>query len=70
MVVGIDFSKSNEWTGEKSYQRGLHDGKCGETPYGKALRIVSTTVCRLKRTTSIPCTALDAFMLRTSLFFL
>ena len=46
MVVGIDFSKSNEWTGEKTYQRGLYDSKCGETPYGKALRIMSTIVSR------------------------
>ncbi|ESU45162.1 Phospholipid-binding Copine Family Protein [Giardia duodenalis] len=46
MVVGIDFSKSNEWTGEKTYQRGLHDSKCGETPYAKALRIMSSIVSR------------------------
>ena len=46
MVVGIDFSKSNEWTGEKSYQRGLHDTRGGETPYGKALRIMSSIVSR------------------------
>ena len=43
-IVGIDFSKSNERTGEKTYQRGLHDSKCGETPYGKALRIMSRIV--------------------------
>ena len=46
MAVGIDFSKSNEWTGEKSYQRGLHDTRGGETPYGKALRIMSSIVSR------------------------
>ena len=44
MVVGIDFSKSNEWTGEKSYQRGLHDTRGGETPYAKALRIMSRII--------------------------
>ncbi len=44
MVVGIDFSKSNEWTGEKSYHKALHDTRGGETPYGKALRIMSRIV--------------------------
>ncbi|TNJ26215.1 Copine I [Giardia muris] len=44
MVVGIDFSKSNEWTGEKSYGRGLHDLGVKETPYEKALRIMSRIV--------------------------
>ena len=46
MAVGIDFSKSNEWTGKKSYQRGLHDTRGGETPYGKALRLMSSIVSR------------------------
>lgn len=44
MIVGIDFSKSNEWTGEKSYHRSLHDISHGETPYVRALRIMSRVV--------------------------
>lgn len=46
MVVGIDFSKSNEWTGEKSYRRSLHDIRGGETPYAKAMRIMSRVISR------------------------
>lgn len=44
MIVGIDFSKSNEWTGEKSYHHSLHDTSHGETPYVRALRIMSKVV--------------------------
>lgn len=44
MIVGIDFSKSNEWTGEKSYHCSLHDASRGETPYIRALRIMSHIV--------------------------
>ncbi|EFO65522.1 Copine I [Giardia lamblia P15] len=44
MIVGIDFSKSNEWTGEKSYHCSLHDVSHGETPYIRALRIMSQIV--------------------------
>ena len=46
MVVGIDFSKSSGWTGEKSYHKALHDTRGGETPYGKALCIMSSVVSR------------------------
>lgn len=39
LMLGIDFSKSNTWTGEKSYRRGLHDTSV-VTPYEKAMRIL------------------------------
>lgn len=40
MVVGIDFSRSNTWTGEHSYGRSLHDTSV-ETPYERCLRIIA-----------------------------
>eukprot|EP00768_Dysnectes_brevis_P000404 gnl/Dysnectes_brevis/1089_a1219_3421.p1 GENE.gnl/Dysnectes_brevis/1089_a1219_3421~~gnl/Dysnectes_brevis/1089_a1219_3421.p1 ORF type:complete len:269 (+),score=86.76 gnl/Dysnectes_brevis/1089_a1219_3421:90-896(+) len=38
IIVGIDVSKSNSWTGEKSYGYGLHD-LSRETPYERVLRL-------------------------------
>lgn len=45
MVVGFDFSKSNEWTGSKSYGRSLHDLSF-ENPYMKACRLLSYVVSK------------------------
>ncbi|TNJ28051.1 Phospholipid-binding Copine Family Protein [Giardia muris] len=44
MIVGIDYSKSNEWTGERSYGHKLHDLSVSETPYEKVIRIMSLVV--------------------------
>lgn len=41
MIIGIDFSKSNTWTGERSYQRSLHDTSQA-TPYEKVMRIMDS----------------------------
>ena len=45
MVVGFDFSRSNEWTGNKSYGRSLHDLSF-ENPYMKACRLLSYVVSK------------------------
>ena len=40
MVVGLDFSSSNNWNGRNSYGRSLHDTSV-ETPYERCLRIIN-----------------------------
>ncbi|GIQ83181.1 hypothetical protein KIPB_004458, partial [Kipferlia bialata] len=40
LVVGIDMSASNSWTGKKSYGRSLHDWTPGSTPYEDAITLV------------------------------
>ena len=45
LVFALDFSKSNEWTGEKCYRRSLHDLNF-ENPYMKILRIFSLVANR------------------------
>ena len=45
LIVGVDFTKSNEWTGKQSNGgRSLHDGSSNSTPYSRALSAVATTL--------------------------
>ncbi|KAL3820855.1 hypothetical protein ACJIZ3_006760 [Penstemon smallii] len=56
LIVGIDFTKSNEWTGKESF-----DGKClhhiGENsnPYEHAISIIGRTLSSFDEDNLIPC---------------
>lgn len=56
LIVGIDFTKSNEWTGRVSFNRRcLHD--IGETPnpYEQAISIIGRTLSAFDEDNLIPC---------------
>ncbi|CAI0454746.1 unnamed protein product [Linum tenue] len=56
LIVGIDFTKSNEWTGAKSYNRkSLHH--IGDTlnPYEQAISIIGKTLAAFDEDNLIPC---------------
>ncbi|KAI3474937.1 hypothetical protein Pfo_030248 [Paulownia fortunei] len=45
LIVGIDFTKSNEWTGKRSYNgRSLHHIGSGLNPYEQAISIIGKTL--------------------------
>ncbi|XP_023544775.1 E3 ubiquitin-protein ligase RGLG5-like [Cucurbita pepo subsp. pepo] len=57
LIVGIDFTKSNEWTGKKSFMgRNLHDldGAC-LNPYEQAISIIGKTLEKFDDDNIIPC---------------
>ncbi|KAI4298847.1 hypothetical protein L6164_032362 [Bauhinia variegata] len=56
LIVGIDFTKSNEWTGARSFNnRSLHF--LGETlnPYEQAISIIGRTLSEFDEDNLIPC---------------
>ncbi|XP_062105599.1 E3 ubiquitin-protein ligase RGLG2-like [Humulus lupulus] len=56
LIVGIDFTKSNEWTGAKSFNRkSLHH--IGDTlnPYEQAISIIGKTLAAFDEDNLIPC---------------
>lgn len=56
LIVGIDFTKSNEWTGARSFNRkSLHH--IGETlnPYEQAISIIGKTLAAFDEDNLIPC---------------
>ncbi|KAK4603486.1 hypothetical protein RGQ29_012132 [Quercus rubra] len=56
LIVGIDFTKSNEWTGAKSYQkRSLHHIGGGLNPYEQAISIIGKTLSAFDEDNLIPC---------------
>uniref|UniRef100_A0A7N0T9Y7 RING-type domain-containing protein n=1 Tax=Kalanchoe fedtschenkoi TaxID=63787 RepID=A0A7N0T9Y7_KALFE len=56
MIVGIDFTKSNEWTGAKSFnRRSLHDISNGQNPYEQAISIIGKTLSAFDEDNLIPC---------------
>ncbi|XP_068474372.1 E3 ubiquitin-protein ligase RGLG5-like isoform X1 [Phaseolus vulgaris] len=56
LIVGIDFTKSNEWTGKRSFNRkSLHDiGSC-QNPYEHAISIIGKTLSAFDEDNLIPC---------------
>ncbi|GKE11364.1 E3 ubiquitin protein ligase RGLG2-like protein, partial [Tanacetum coccineum] len=45
LIVGIDFTKSNEWTGSRSFnRRSLHHIGDGLNPYEQAITIIGKTL--------------------------
>ena len=56
LIVGIDFTKSNEWTGKNSYNRRcLHDIGRTPNPYEQAISIIGRTLSDFDEDNLIPC---------------
>nr|AFN89139.1 RING-type ubiquitin ligase [Mesembryanthemum crystallinum] len=56
LIVGIDFTKSNEWTGAKSFNRkSLHHIGDGLNPYQQAIAIIGKTLAAFDDDNLIPC---------------
>ncbi|WOL19437.1 E3 ubiquitin-protein ligase [Canna indica] len=63
LIVGIDFTKSNEWTGKVSFNRQcLHDMDHSPNPYEEAISIIGRTLSTFDEDNLIPCFGFgDAF---------
>ncbi|XP_065874426.1 E3 ubiquitin-protein ligase RGLG2-like isoform X2 [Euphorbia lathyris] len=56
LIVGIDFTKSNEWTGARSYsRRSLHHIGDDPNPYEQAISIIGKTLSSFDEDNLIPC---------------
>ncbi|WVZ21577.1 hypothetical protein V8G54_008899 [Vigna mungo] len=56
LIVGIDFTKSNEWTGARSFQRRcLHYIGHEQNPYEQAISIIGKTLSSFDEDNLIPC---------------
>ncbi|KAK3123761.1 hypothetical protein QOZ80_8AG0635600 [Eleusine coracana subsp. coracana] len=56
LIVGIDFTKSNEWTGKRSFNnKSLHAMGDTPNPYEQAISIVGRTLARFDEDNLIPC---------------
>lgn len=56
LIVGIDFTKSNEWTGARSFhRRSLHHIGDGRNPYEQAISIIGQTLSAFDEDNLIPC---------------
>ncbi|XP_048429889.1 E3 ubiquitin-protein ligase RGLG4-like isoform X2 [Pyrus x bretschneideri] len=56
LIVGIDFTKSNEWTGKVSFRnRSLHAIGDEPNPYEKAISIIGKTLAPFDEDNLIPC---------------
>eukprot|EP01018_Ginkgo_biloba_P009065 Gb_21536 [translate_table: standard] len=56
MIVGIDFTKSNEWTGRHSFNgRSLHEIGGIPNPYEQAISIIGRTLSPFDEDNLIPC---------------
>ncbi|CBI16816.3 hypothetical protein VitviT2T_000594 [Vitis vinifera] len=56
LIVGIDFTKSNEWTGSRSFNRkSLHHIGRGQNPYEQAISIIGKTLSAFDEDNLIPC---------------
>ncbi|KAK1350627.1 hypothetical protein POM88_054662 [Heracleum sosnowskyi] len=56
LIVGIDFTKSNEWTGARSYQRrSLHHLGDSLNPYEQAISTIGRTLSAFDEDNLIPC---------------
>ncbi|XP_047958182.1 E3 ubiquitin-protein ligase RGLG5 [Salvia hispanica] len=56
LIVGIDFTKSNEWTGARSFNRkSLHTIGSGPNPYEQAISIIGKTLSAFDDDNLIPC---------------
>lgn len=56
LIVGIDFTKSNEWTGKVSFNnRSLHAIGSTPNPYEKAISIIGKTLAPFDEDNLIPC---------------
>ncbi|XP_027347427.1 E3 ubiquitin-protein ligase RGLG2-like [Abrus precatorius] len=56
LIVGVDFTKSNEWTGKNSFnRRSLHHIGSGLNPYEQAISIIGKTLAAFDEDNMIPC---------------
>ncbi|GMH06801.1 hypothetical protein Nepgr_008641 [Nepenthes gracilis] len=56
LIVGIDFTKSNEWTGARSFNRkNLHHIGESLNPYEQAISIIGKTLAAFDEDNLIPC---------------
>ncbi|CAL9150390.1 unnamed protein product [Musa hybrid cultivar] len=56
LIVGINFTKSNEWTGKSSSgRRSLHDIGSVPNPYEQAISIIGRTPSDFDDCSLIPC---------------
>ncbi|GLT67221.1 hypothetical protein SLA2020_395450 [Shorea laevis] len=56
LILGIDFTKSNEWTGKVSFNsRSLHAIGDTENPYEKAITVIGKTLAPFDDDNLIPC---------------
>ncbi|KAH0452195.1 hypothetical protein IEQ34_019494 [Dendrobium chrysotoxum] len=56
LIVGIDFTKSNEWTGKFSFHnRSLHHISDTQNPYEHAISIIGQTLSTFDEDNLIPC---------------
>ncbi|KAM7526928.1 hypothetical protein LguiA_016830 [Lonicera macranthoides] len=59
LIIGIDFTKSNEWTGKVSFQnQSLHaigSTPAAQNPYEKAISIIGKTLAPFDEDNLIPC---------------
>ncbi|NP_001145987.1 E3 ubiquitin-protein ligase RGLG2 [Zea mays] len=56
LIVGIDFTKSNEWTGKFSFHgRSLHHISNTPNPYEQAISIIGRTLSKFDEDNLIPC---------------
>ncbi|CAM8951470.1 unnamed protein product [Rhodiola kirilowii] len=56
LIVGIDFTKSNEWTGARSFnRRNLHHIGSEPNPYEQAISIIGKTLSGFDEDNLIPC---------------
>ncbi|CAO2181985.1 unnamed protein product [Urochloa humidicola] len=56
LIVGIDFTKSNEWTGKFSFHgRSLHHISSTPNPYEQAISIIGQTMSKFDEDNLIPC---------------
>ncbi|XP_022921789.1 E3 ubiquitin-protein ligase RGLG2-like [Cucurbita moschata] len=56
LIVGIDFTKSNEWTGARSFnRRSLHHIGDEQNPYEQAISIIGKTLSSFDEDNLIPC---------------
>ncbi|CAJ2669674.1 unnamed protein product [Trifolium pratense] len=56
LIVGVDFTKSNEWTGKNSFHRqSLHHIGSDLNPYEQAISIIGKTMAEFDDDNLIPC---------------
>ncbi|XP_048335250.2 E3 ubiquitin-protein ligase RGLG3 isoform X2 [Ziziphus jujuba] len=56
LILGIDFTKSNEWTGKRSFNRkSLHSIGSRPNPYEQAIAIIGRTLSPFDEDNLIPC---------------
>ncbi|KAI5679277.1 hypothetical protein M9H77_10227 [Catharanthus roseus] len=56
LIVGIDFTKSNEWTGARSFNhKSLHHIANTKNPYEQAISIIGKTLSAFDEDNLIPC---------------